>query len=452
MSDKTDLYHLDPSHYHLFSLDGVHILIGARGGLYRLDDTCNAFLRGSDEGGQEEKIRKELDHIRALEGSYRESAPASMRALRALCLNVTFGCTMRCIYCFARDESRRPSAPSMDSRTAEAALELLFARALPAAELQVDFFGGEPLLCIDMVMKTVAYAKNKARKEGRAIKFTLTTNGSLLDDEVASFLDREGFSVILSLDGSPDIQNCQRPFPGGGPSWEHVFPRMEKFLIERNYENYYIRGTFTPQSLALTEMAESLLSKKLHNFSLEPARGHADERWAIKKENLPALCEEYERLARLALSRHAEEKPFNFFHFNVFLDSPLCVTRRLTGCGAGVEYLSIGPGGEIFPCHQLHGVEGFSMGSVFDQSPGSTFLALRELFGGASVLGKEACRRCWARYYCSGGCHAHGYLNEGSIMNPDEVGCILQRKRLECALWVAALKKRSELIESGRKL
>jgi uncharacterized protein len=450
---------LDSSQFHLFSLDGTHILISARGGLYQLDDEIYAFLaesRAEDaslpSGGRYEQIRRELDHVRGLEGCAGASTPSSERALRALCLNVTFGCTMECIYCFARGNGSSAAGLSMDSRTAFSAVDFLFAHSSPSAELQIDFFGGEPLLCLDVVRETVSYARKKALRSDRRVRFTLTTNGSLLDDEAALFLDREDFSVILSLDGSPEIHNKQRPFSGAGPSWEKVFPRMARFLERRQYQNYYIRGTFTPSSLGLSSTAEFLLSQALYNFSLEPARGKSHEPWSIKEENLPALCHEYECLARLALSRHKEKKAFNFFHFNVFLDSPICVTRRLTGCGAGVEYLSIGPGGEIYPCHQLHGEKSFLMGSVGEGDLRGEFLDVRAHFLEAHVANKETCSACWARYYCSGGCHANGYIHKGSIMNPDEVGCILQRKRLECALWVAALKKSSELIETGQEL
>jgi uncharacterized protein len=430
---------LDETRFHLYSLGDLHILIGSNGGLYLIDDAAYDRLsreKDSLASLHDDSLSRELKEIDRLEGPCHRFTPPAQRELRALCLNITYECNMRCIYCFTRKRQHQRGSMTMD--TAKRAIDFLMERAPEKAVLQVDFFGGEPLLNFDILMQCTAYARKKAHAGRRQIKFTVTTNGILLDGKVGEYLNREGFSVILSIDGPPAINDIHRPLMSGQPSWNTIFNNIENFLKSRDFQDYYVRGTYTPLSLELTETARFYISRGLSNFSLEPARGPAGTYWAVSKKELPYLQEEYEKLALFARSCKKEGTPFNFFHFNVHMDAPICVTRRLTGCGAGVEYLSVGTEGELYPCHQFHGLGEFSMGTLFDSTPAPSFIALKEKMEQAHVYQKSSCSSCWARLYCSGGCHASSYFDSGDILKPDPVGCALQKKRLECALWLKA--------------
>ncbi|MDQ7821895.1 MAG: SPASM domain-containing protein [Candidatus Eremiobacteraeota bacterium] len=454
------MHKLDPGLFHLFSMEGTHLLIGFRGGLYLLDDGIYAALCRSEgspdlRGESLSEFDRELAAIERKENDTELSPEIPGRTLRALCLNVTSDCNMHCSYCFARKKDTPRDI--MDFPTAKRAIDFLFEHSRQGASLQVDFFGGEPLLNFEVIGKTVEHGRKKARKSGKEIKFTVTTNATVLTDAIASFLDSEDFSVILSIDGPRELHDRHRPFLNGRPSWEEVLASIKRFLEKRRYRNYYLRGTFTPSGLELTKIAEFFISHGFRNFSLEPARGKDEEVWAVNISHLTVLEREYEALARMALTSSREKRPFEFFHFKVYLDSPLCAARRLTGCGAGVEYLSITPGGEIFPCHQLQEIADFSMGSLFSPRVSPRFDELRQTFLDATVLSKKPCRTCWARYYCSGGCHANALLFNGDILKPDELGCALQKKRLECSLWLKARErqqagaheKREHIIENG---
>ena len=438
--DNMDI--LDKSRFHSFTLDGIHLIIGFRGGLYQIDDRTSRFLEGqgdTDDG----TVAEELMSIDRMEGNEEYRPPSSQRSLRALCLNVTSGCNLSCVYCFARPDGQSAGSTHMKYDTASKALEFLFSRSSPEAVLQVDFFGGEPLLNFEVMKRTVGKAREMAAERKQNIKFTATTNGTLFNNEITEFLNREDFSVIISLDGPPELHDRNRPFHDGSPSQERALSCTKRFLESRDYRNYYIRGTFTPENLSLALIARYYISQGFHNFSLEPARGKKGAAWAVTEEHLPALEREYEELARCVLSYREEGTTCNFFHFNIFSDSPLCVTRRLTGCGAGVEYLSVTPEGDIFPCHQLHAFGEFRMGNVNDEAP-PFFQKIRDTFLDTHIYRKKGCSLCWARYYCSGGCHAHALLDSGDILTPDPIGCRLQKKRLECALWIESRKKKEK--------
>jgi uncharacterized protein len=430
---------LDSTRFHLYSLEGRHILIGSNGGLYALDN--ETYDRLSKEGEapfpDDDAISCELREIDRLEGPRLRLSPPRERSLRALCLNITYDCNMRCIYCFTRNRQKAGTG-SMDIATARGAIDYLLRHSSEKAVLQVDFFGGEPLLNFNVLKEAIGYAKKEAQRRGRQVKFTVTTNGILLDRAVGDYLNEEGFSVILSIDGPPLVNNAHRPFMDGQPSWSVIFRNIEDFLVSRDYRDYYVRGTFTPLSLDLAETARFYVSHHMSNFSLEPARGPSGEHWAVTEKELPRLMQEYEKLALFAHSCRKKSIPFNFFHFNLYMDTPLCVTRRLTGCGAGVEYLSIGTGGEIYPCHQFHDIQEFSMGNIHDERPATGFADLKERMQESHVFQKQSCLSCWAALYCSGGCHASSYFDSGDILQPDPVGCALQKKRLECALWLRA--------------
>ena len=361
--------------------------------------------------------------------------------VKALCLHVSHDCNLRCRYCFASTgDFGTGHRMTMDVETAKKAIDWVVAKSGKRRNIEVDFFGGEPLMAMETVKETVCYARSLEKEHDKCFRFTITTNGVLLNDENIEYINQEMSNVVLSLDGRPAVNDHMRPTINGKGSYEVIVPKFQKLVAGRGTKDYYVRGTFTRENLDFSEDVMHLASLGFRHVSVEPASGPLDDPFAIKKEDLPRVEEEYEKLARALMGR----KDINFFHFNVDLAQGPCVIKRLRGCGAGCEYVAITPDGDIYPCHQFVGKDEYRMGNVFD---GSFDMNISGTFAEQNIYTRPACRDCWARFYCSGGCSASNLLVNGDITKSNEVACEMERKRLECAIALNAIA--AGLGESG---
>ena len=362
--------------------------------------------------------------------------------VKALCLHIAHDCNLACRYCFAEEGEYHGRRALMSFEVGKQALDFLIANSGNRRNLEVDFFGGEPLMNWQVVKDLVKYGREQEKKHGKNFRFTLTTNGVLLDDEVMEFCNREMANVVLSIDGRKEVHDFMRPFRKGKGSYDLIVPQFRKFAESRNQDKYYVRGTFTRHNLDFAKDVLHLADLGFKQISVEPVVALPEEEYALREEDIPQICEEYDRLAAEMIKRHREGKEFNFFHFMIDLTGGPCVYKRLSGCGSGTEYLAVTPWGDFYPCHQFVGEEAFLMGNVFDGLKASE---LQEEFKGCNVYAKEKCRNCFAKFYCSGGCAANAYKFHGSINDAYDVGCELQRKRIECAVMIkAALAEEDE--------
>ena len=355
--------------------------------------------------------------------------------VKALCLHVAHDCNLSCRYCFAGEGEYHGSRGLMSYETGRKALDFLIAASGSRRNLEVDFFGGEPLLNWDVVKALVAYGREQEKKCGKQFRFTLTTNGVLLTDEVMEFCNREMSNVVLSLDGRKEVHDSMRPFPRGAGSYDLIVPKFLEFARRRGDLPYYVRGTFTHHNLDFSNDVLHLADLGFDRISVEPVVAPPEADYAIKEEDIPILLEQYDLLTREMIRREKEGRGFTFFHFMIDLTGGPCVYKRLAGCGSGTEYLSVTPWGDLYPCHQFTGEESFRMGSVEE---GITATDIRERFGRVNVYARPACRDCFARYYCSGGCAANAWHLDGDICGNYRIGCELQRKRVECAIRIKA--------------
>ena len=356
-----------------------------------------------------------------------QSAP-----IKALCLHVSHDCNLRCQYCFASTGDFGTGRKIMDIETAKRAIDFVIQRSGSRRNIEVDFFGGEPLMAMDTVKATVAYARSIEKKAGKCFRFTITTNGVLLDDENIDYINREMSNAVLSLDGRPQVNDRMRKTVNGKGSYEVIVPKFQKLVAGRGTKDYYLRGTFTHYNLDFAEDVMHMADLGFRNVSVEPVVGEETCGYALKDEDLPVVLEQYEKLAEKLKDR----ADVNFFHFNVDLAQGPCVIKRLRGCGAGCEYVAVTPEGDIYPCHQFVGNPAYKIGSLSD---GSFDMELSHRFSCLNIYTREECRDCWARFYCSGGCSASNLLVNGDIKKPNHVGCEMERKRLECAIALKAL-------------
>ena len=356
--------------------------------------------------------------------------------VKALCLHIAHDCNLSCKYCFAEEGLYHgKKAELMSFEVGKQALDFLVSASGSRHNLEVDFFGGEPLLNWQVVKDLVAYGRSLEEKHDKHFRFTLTTNGVLLNDEVMDFVNREMDNVVLSIDGRKDIHDMMRPFQRGDGSYDLIVPKFQKLAESRNQDRYYVRGTYTRNNLDFSEDVLHLADLGFKQISVEPVVAPEDEQYALRMEDLPVLFDQYDKLAAEMIKRHGTDKEFNFFHFMIDLEGGPCVYKRLSGCGSGTEYLSVTPTGELYPCHQFVGNDGMQIGDVWH---GVTNTDLQTEFKGCNVYSRPACRDCFAKYYCSGGCAANAYHFTGDIRGTYEVGCELQRKRVECAIAIKA--------------
>ena len=356
-------------------------------------------------------------------------------AVKALCLHIAHDCNLACKYCFAEEGEYHGRRALMSYEVGKKALDFLIANSGKRRNLEVDFFGGEPLMNWEVVKKLVAYARQQEPIHNKKFRFTLTTNGMLLNEEVDDFLNKEMHNVVLSLDGRKEIHDRLRRTVGGKGSYDVIVPKFQQLAKSRNEQGYYVRGTFTHYNTDFTNDVFHMADLGFTQLSMEPVVCAPGDPYALTEEDLPGLFDQYEILAKEMIRREKEGRGFTFYHYMLDLSGGPCIYKRITGCGSGTEYLAVTPWGELFPCHQFVGDSRYSMGNVWD---GVTNTALRDQFKLCNAYTRKECQSCWARLYCSGGCAANAYHATGSINGVYDYGCQLFRKRIECAIMIQA--------------
>lgn len=451
---------------HQFKLNGYNIVLDVpSGSIHVVDDAAFDAIalyetappekiaarlveKYAQEGMTPEEARELLGEIGELKASGKlfgedkfaelsGAIKARRRAIKALCLHVSHACNLTCQYCFAGEGRYHGERALMSLETGKKAIDFLIENSAGRRNLEVDFFGGEPLLNWEVVKGIVAYARSVEKEHGKNFRFTLTTNGVLLDDEVTDFANREMHNVVLSLDGRPEVHDRMRKTPAGEGSYDLILPRFQKFVEKRGGKGYYIRGTYTRYNLDFVEDLLHLADLGFTELSMEPVVSGPEPDYALREEDLPALFEQYERLAREMLRREKEGRGFTFYHYILDLTRGPCVHKRISGCGVGTEYLAVTPSGDLYPCHQFVGDEAYRMGSLDE---GITNWEKYEKFASVNAYSRPECRECWARLFCSGGCAANAYHASGDVTGTYELGCRLFKKRLECAIMLQAAR------------
>ena len=355
--------------------------------------------------------------------------------VKALCLHIAHDCNLACRYCFAEEGEYHGRRALMSYEVGKKALDFLIANSGKRRNLEVDFFGGEPLMNWQVVKDLVAYGREQEKIHDKHFRFTVTTNGVLLNDEIQEFVNKEMDNVVLSLDGRKEVNDKMRPFRNGKGSYDLIVPKFQKLAESRNQEKYYIRGTFTRNNLDFSNDVLHFADLGFEQISIEPVVGEDTDPYAIRKEDLPKIFEEYDKLAKIMVERERSGRGFTFFHFMIDLTGGPCVYKRLSGCGSGTEYLAVTPWGDFYPCHQFVGQEDFCLGNVYE---GVKKTETVNEFKKCNVYSKKECSQCFARFYCSGGCAANSYNFTGKINDVYEIGCKMQQKRIECALMIKA--------------
>lgn len=447
---------------HQYQLNGYNIILDVNSGavhvvdelVYRLaaelqpplSETCPKALEEQLSSYGIEAVREAYGELLELhrqeqlfaEDDYEKfSSILSESPVKAMCLHIAHDCNLRCKYCFADTGEYMGHRELMSEETGRAAIDYLLHHSRGRRNLEVDFFGGEPLMNFETVKEVVRYARSKEQEYGKVFRFTTTTNGLLLDDDKIDFINREMSNVVLSIDGRKEVNDRVRVRVDGRGSYDAIVPKYKK-LVERRtgpYNQYYVRGTFTKYNLDFAEDVLHLNELGFDQISVEPAVADPKEAYALTEADLPRIYEEYERLAKMMIERRGTPKDFNFFHFMIDLEQGPCAIKRLRGCGCGNEYVAVTPGGDVYPCHQFVGHTDWKMGSVHDRSLDA---ALKKQFAGATVYGKEDCKNCWAKFYCSGGCNANSMIYRGDIRKPHKLSCELEKKRVECAIMLKA--------------
>lgn len=357
--------------------------------------------------------------------------------VKALCLHIAHDCNLACKYCFADEGEYHGKRELMSYEVGKKALDFLVANSGSRTNLEVDFFGGEPLMNFEVVKQLVKYGRSLEEPNNKKFRFTLTTNGVLLDDDILEFANKEMSNLVLSLDGRKEVHDLMRPRRGGQGSYDTVVPKFIKAAESRNQMNYYVRGTYTRNNLDFAKDVIHMADLGFEQISVEPVVADKSESYAIREEDIDTLIKQYDELTAEMIKRKKEGKPFNFFHFMIDLSGGPCVAKRLSGCGSGTEYLAVSPSGDLYPCHQFMGMKDFLLGNVDE---GVIRTDIRDEFKLCNVYAKEKCKNCFAKFYCSGGCAANSYNFSGSINGTYEIGCELQKKRIECAIALKALE------------
>lgn len=441
---------------HKFEQNGTYILLDINSGaVHAIDsmiyDIMDIFCGTNDDdvvsklGNKydEVELREALSELHELMEAGELFAPdikvpptfRQEGVVKSLCLMVAQDCNLRCKYCFGDGGSYGGKRAIMSEEVGRAAVDYIIEHSGNRKHCEIDFFGGEPLMNFKTVKAVTEYVRQREKETGKLFKLTLTTNGMLLNDEAIKWLNDNSISLVLSLDGRKETHDNMRPDAGGHGTYDRVLKNFKALVDSRNGQDYYLRGTYTKENMDFTKDVLDIHDKGFDILSVEPVV-LKDSPLGFTDEDMPRIREEYDRLTEAYLKRHREGNGFFFFHFNMDLSNGPCVAKRLAGCGAGHEYYAVAENGDLYPCHQFVGREGYKLGDVYN---GVKNHELPQYFRESHVLNKEKCRDCWARFFCSGGCHANAELFHGDIRKPYEIGCEIQKKRLECAILVQAL-------------
>ena len=429
---------------HVFTYhDHYYIYDTGSGSLHACDEQTANYLSGKPVELTDEELKSTLADLAGLRSEgllYAEEPtayPMKSNEVKALCLHVSHDCNLRCKYCFADEGAYHSVRETMSFEVAKSAIDFLLENSGNRKVLEVDFFGGEPLMNFDVVKRTVYYAKAEAEKRGKRFLFTTTTNGLLLDDETIRFLNEEMENVVLSLDGRKEVHDAVRKTVNGKGSFDAVIEKIKKFVRCRGDKHYYVRGTFTAKNLDFSKDVLFLADEGFDSISVEPVVTDIPE-LQIREEHLPQIEREYEALCDEYVKREAAGKGFHFFHFNIDLEGGPCLSKRVSACGAGNEYFSVVPNGDIYPCHQFAGDRKWRMGNVTE---GRLDGDIRKQFAQSCLFTRKKCGDCFAKFICSGGCNANNYHYNGDIDTPYEMTCAMMKKRIECAMHVLAERK-----------
>lgn len=434
---------------HVFPFQDIYILLDVESGaVHRIDEAaCRVALaleRSEDpyaaglDADAVTDVLSEFEELRR-QGAIDTPVPnlvsrPSERVIKSMCLHVAHDCNLRCKYCFAAAGEFHGERMMMDKETAHAALDFLMANSGGRRNLEVDLFGGEPLMNLPLCREIVRYGRELEKKHNKRIHFTMTTNCVALDDEAIAFINEEMYNVVISLDGRKDVHDALRPTANGKGSYDLILQNAQKLIAGRGDKEYYVRGTFTRENLDFSEDVKALVEAGFDQISIEPVVLPDDSPYALLPEHLPRIQAEYDTLAAAYITaRQSVESWYNFFHFMIDLSGGPCLYKRLRGCGAGCEYVAVTPEGDVYPCHQFVGLEEWRLGSVFS---GELNEVMREAFSACNIMTKDDCKRCWAKYYCGGGCMANAYQYGGGLMEPHALSCALMKKRVECALGI----------------
>lgn len=437
---------------HVFNYkDKNYIYDSGSGSLHECDADTAAYIKAKYENGEAPslsaaKIKEIESDIRALEeqGLFLHEEikvyPPKSGEVKALCIHICHDCNLRCRYCFADEGAYHSEREFMSEETAKKAIDFLLQNSGNRRVLEVDFFGGEPLMCLQTIKNVVSYARTEGDRLGKKFLFTTTTNALLLDDDAIDFFNREMENVVLSLDGRKEVHDAIRKTKNGKGSFDFVIENIKKFVRSRGDKSYYVRGTFTAKNLDFSKDVIFLAENGFDSISMEPVVTDIDD-LAIKPEHIPAVLSEYENLCDKYLEKYEKGEGFNFFHFNIDLEGGVCLQKKVSACGAGNEYFSVAPNGDIYPCHQFAGDKKWRMGSVYK---GTIDPALRAKFANSCLFTRKKCGDCFAKFICSGGCSANNYHYNGDIEEPYAMTCAMMKKRIECAMHVLAERKSRE--------
>ena len=457
---------------HQYKLGGYNIVLDVcSGGVHVVDDVAYDIIAGFETESRDsllaaikntyvgrdeitaEDVEDCYDQIAELKAAGKLFAPDTFEpmaghlkaktsgVIKALCLHIAHTCNLNCSYCFASQGKYHGERGVMSFEVGKQALDFLIANSGNRRNLEVDFFGGEPLVNFRVVKDLVAYARSIEKEHGKNFRFTLTTNGLLIDDDVIEFANRECHNVVLSLDGRKEIHDAYRVDYAGNGSWDRIVPKFQQLVKARNGQGYYMRGTFTHANPDFLKDIQVMLDLGFNELSMEPVVTAPDDPAALTEEDKAIVMEQYEKLAMLMLDKDREGKPFTFYHYMIDLTGGPCIYKRISGCGSGTEYMAVTPWGDLYPCHQFVGEEKFKLGDVWK---GVDNTQIQNEFLECNVYARPECRDCWARLYCSGGCAANAYHATGSVKGIYKYGCDLFRKRMECAIMVAIARQLGE--------